>query len=85
MLFFWNESEWDLFHPTNPIFDVHVPAVSSPTGCDVLRAPALEKTEKENFTEMAEGATTLKGLRAQMGKKTLGSRAGFPPGSCLTW
>uniref|UniRef100_UPI0037E74012 ensconsin isoform X1 n=1 Tax=Semicossyphus pulcher TaxID=241346 RepID=UPI0037E74012 len=43
------------------------PRCPSPTGCDVLRAPALEKkTEKENFREMAEGATTLKGLRAQM-------------------
>ncbi|XP_038555972.1 ensconsin isoform X8 [Micropterus salmoides] len=39
-----------------------------PAGCDVLRASALEKkkTEKENFIEMAEGTTTLKGLRAQM-------------------
>ncbi|XP_051277047.1 ensconsin isoform X2 [Dicentrarchus labrax] len=47
------------------------PRCPSPTGCDVLRAPALEKkkkkkTEKENFIEMAEGTTTLKGLRAQM-------------------
>ncbi|XP_018515761.1 MAP7 domain-containing protein 2 isoform X8 [Lates calcarifer] len=42
------------------------PWCPSSTGCDVLRAPALEKTEKENFIEMAEGATTLKGLRAQM-------------------
>ncbi|GAA6223023.1 ensconsin-like isoform X2 [Lates japonicus] len=42
------------------------PWCPSPTGCDVLRAPALEKTEKENFIEMAEGASTLKGLRAQM-------------------
>lgn len=74
----WNGSEWDLFHP-HPVSGVHVPAVSSPAGCDVLRAPALEKTEKENFTEMAEGTTTLKGLRAQMGKKTLGRRVGFPP------
>lgn len=40
---------------------------------DVLRAPALEKkTEKGNFIEMAEGATTLKGLRAQMGKENFG-------------
>uniref|UniRef100_A0A671UWY7 MAP7 domain containing 3 n=1 Tax=Sparus aurata TaxID=8175 RepID=A0A671UWY7_SPAAU len=52
--------------PSHPVSGVHVPAVSSPAGCDVLRAPALEKTEKENFTEMAEGTTTLKGLRAQM-------------------
>ncbi|XP_067455743.1 MAP7 domain-containing protein 2 isoform X8 [Thunnus thynnus] len=42
------------------------PWCPSPAGCEVLRAPALEKTEKENFIEMAEGATTLKGLRAQM-------------------
>ncbi|XP_034738633.1 MAP7 domain-containing protein 2 isoform X11 [Etheostoma cragini] len=42
------------------------PWCPSSTGCDVLRAPALEKTEKENFIEMAESATTLKGLRAQM-------------------
>uniref|UniRef100_A0A3Q3F4D5 MAP7 domain containing 3 n=2 Tax=Labrus bergylta TaxID=56723 RepID=A0A3Q3F4D5_9LABR len=47
------------------------PRCPSPTGCDVLRAPALEKkkkkkTEKENFREMAEGSTTLKGLRAQI-------------------
>lgn len=42
---------------------------------DVLRAPAFEKnTEKGNFVEMAEGATTLKGLRAQMGKRTADSR-----------
>lgn len=41
---------------------------------DVLRAPAFEKnTEKGNLIEMAEGATTLKGLRAQMGKKTVDS------------
>lgn len=41
---------------------------------DVLRAPAFEKnTEKGNLVEMAEGATTLKGLRAQMGKKTVDS------------
>ncbi|XP_007555221.1 MAP7 domain-containing protein 2 isoform X13 [Poecilia formosa] len=43
------------------------PRCPSPTGCDVLRAPGVEKkTEKENFIEMAESATTLKGLRAQM-------------------
>ena len=39
----------------------------------VCCAPLIEsekkKIEKENFTEMAEGATSLKGLRAQMGKK----------------
>lgn len=38
---------------------------------DELRAPALEGEKKQrrgNFIEMAEGATTLKGLRAQMGK-----------------
>ncbi|KAF3694050.1 Ensconsin Epithelial microtubule-associated protein of 115 kDa [Channa argus] len=40
----------------------------SPTGCDVLRAPARgkKKNREGNFTEMAESATTLKGLRAQM-------------------
>ncbi|XP_014885137.1 ensconsin isoform X2 [Poecilia latipinna] len=43
------------------------PRCPSPTGCDVLRAPGVEKkTQKENFIEMAESATTLKGLRAQM-------------------
>ncbi|XP_055368226.1 ensconsin isoform X9 [Betta splendens] len=44
------------------------PPCPSPTDCDVLRASALEKNtaEEENFREMAEGATTLKGLRAQM-------------------
>lgn len=41
-------------------------------------APLLQKkTEKGNFIEMAEGATTIKGLRAQMGKKNLGSRRYF--------
>lgn len=55
-----------------------------PAGCDVLRASALEKkkTEKENFIEMAEGTTTLKGLRAQMGKNYVGSRGYFCP-SCV--
>lgn len=53
------------------------PWCPSPTGCKVLRASALEKTEKENFIEMAESTTTLKGLRAQMGKKHLGSRGYF--------
>ncbi|XP_039475814.1 ensconsin isoform X9 [Oreochromis aureus] len=44
------------------------PWCPSPTGCDGLRALVLEKkkTQKENFIEMAEGASTLKGLRAQM-------------------
>ncbi|XP_027864693.1 MAP7 domain-containing protein 2 isoform X21 [Xiphophorus couchianus] len=45
------------------------PRCPSPTGCEVLRAPGVEKkkkTDKENFIEMAESATTLKGLRAQM-------------------
>ncbi|KAK2848944.1 hypothetical protein Q5P01_008778 [Channa striata] len=43
------------------------PWCPSPTGCDVLRAPALGKKNREgNFTEMAEAAPTLKGLRAQM-------------------
>ncbi|CAJ1058848.1 ensconsin isoform X10 [Xyrichtys novacula] len=43
------------------------PRCPSPTGCDASRAPAVEKkTEKENFREMAEGASTLKGLRAQI-------------------
>ncbi|XP_043983856.1 LOW QUALITY PROTEIN: ensconsin [Gambusia affinis] len=45
------------------------PRCPSPTGCDVLRAPGVEKKnrlDKENFIEMAESATTLKGLRAQM-------------------
>ncbi|XP_035768624.1 ensconsin [Neolamprologus brichardi] len=44
------------------------PWCPSSTGCDGLRALALEKknTQKENFIEMAEGASTLKGLRAQM-------------------
>lgn len=59
------------------------PWCPSSTGCDVLRAPALEKTEKENFIEMAEGATTLKGLRAQMGKKNLGSRGYLLTHLCL--
>lgn len=46
---------------------VRVPAARPDN--DVLRAPAFEKnTEKGNLIEMAEGATTLKGLRAQMGK-----------------
>lgn len=52
------------------------PWCPSPTGCAGLRAFALEKkknTQKENFIEMAEGASTLKGLRAQMGKKYVGS------------
>ncbi|XP_026185768.1 ensconsin isoform X10 [Mastacembelus armatus] len=42
------------------------PRCPSPAGCELLRAPASEKTEKENFIEMAEGTATLKGLRAQM-------------------
>lgn len=69
--FFDALSEWDLLAP-RPICAVHVPAVSvsaSRPDNDVLRAPAFEKnTEKGNLIEMAEGATTLKGLRAQMGK-----------------
>lgn len=65
-----NGSEWDIFVVSRSLGSTS-PRCPSPTGCDVLRALALEKTEKENFTEMAEATTTLKGLRAQMGKKIL--------------
>lgn len=63
---------------SHSIFVVHVPVVSVfvPPGPDndVFRAPAFEKNrEKGNLIEMAEGATTLKGLRAQIGKKTVDS------------
>lgn len=86
---FGNGSEWDLYS-SHSLFDVHVPVVSeSLPDDDVLRASALEKkkkkkTEKGNFVEMAEGATTLKGLRAQMGKKNLGSRGYLSSQLCHT-
>lgn len=52
-----------------------VRVLSSRPDNDALRAPAFEKnTQKGNLIEMAEGATTLKGLRAQMGKKNPDSR-----------
>lgn len=57
------------------VCDVHVPAVSESyrllcvTRSCFREKKKQKKTEKENFTEMAEGAATLKGLRAQMGKK----------------
>lgn len=52
---------------------------------DELRAPALEvggKRRRGNFREMAEGATTLKGLRAQMGK--LKNESSAMPSLCDT-
>lgn len=50
-----------------------------------VHAPLLQKkTEKGNFIEMAEAATTIKGLRAQMGKKNLVSRRYLWPHLCRT-
>lgn len=76
--FLETRSEWDLY-TSHPLFGVHVPVrvrvLSSRPDNDALRAPAFEKnTQKGNLIEMAEGATTLKGLRAQMGKKNPDSR-----------
>lgn len=66
-----NSSEWDLL-THHSIFDVHVPAVSESYRLRCFARPCFRKKQRrKNFREMAEGATTLKGLRAQMGKKLL--------------
>lgn len=66
-----NRFEWELT-PPHSIFGVHVPAVSEflPSRQRWVARPCSRggKQRRGNFIEMAEGATTLKGLRAQMGK-----------------
>lgn len=61
------------------------PGCPRPAGCLrwATRSCFRKKTQKENFIEMAEGATTLKGLRAQMGKKTVWQSCLFCRPACV--
>lgn len=72
-----NRFEWDLI-PPHSSFGVHVPAVSEslPSRQRWVARPCSRggKQRRGNFIEMAEGATTLKGLRAQMGKLKTGKK-----------